>query len=154
MTDREDFEVWAKAFYQEQQMSLNSSEHFSRPNEYMLNHYQAAFEGWQARGKKDAERIAELKDEIIGWRGKSIEREQHLKIANSAVEALSLQVQVLREALEVAKYSDNTTAVVDAAHNALNTTPSTDDWIRKDTLECEGTDRSGTVKLYRIKETE
>lgn len=109
---------------------------------------------WQARGKLDAVRIKELKDEIIGWRGKSIEREQHLKIANSAVEALSLQVQVLREALEVAKYSDNTTAVVDAAHNALNTTPSTDDWIRKDTLECEGTDRSGTVKLYRIKETE
>lgn len=109
---------------------------------------------WQARGKLDAVRIKELKDEIIGWRGKSIEREQHLKIANSAVEALSLQVRVLREALEVAKYSDNTTAVVDAAHNALNTTPSTDDWIRKDTLECEGTDRSGTVKLYRIKETE
>ena len=109
---------------------------------------------WQARGLLDAVRIKELKDEIIGWRGKSIEREQHLKIANSAVEALSLQVQVLREALEVAKYSDNTTAVVDAAHNALNTTPSTDDWIRKDTLECEGTDRSGTVKLYRIKETE
>ena len=44
---------------------------------------------WQARGELDAVKIKELEAEIIGWQGKSIEREQHLQIANSAVEELT-----------------------------------------------------------------
>jgi hypothetical protein len=60
MTDREAFEVWAKSFYKEQKMSLNSDVHFSRPNEYMLNHYQSAWEAWQAATLAERERCIEI----------------------------------------------------------------------------------------------
>ena len=45
-------------------------------------------------------RIKELEAEILGWQGKSIEREQHLQIANSAVEELTAKLDMAREALK------------------------------------------------------
>ena len=57
---REKFEAWAKPYYKEQQMSLNSAEHFARPNEYMMPHYQSAYEGWQAATEQSQGEIYEL----------------------------------------------------------------------------------------------
>ena len=57
---RDKFEAWAKPYYTEQQMSLNSAEHFARPNEYMMPHYQSAYEGWQAATEQSQKEIAEL----------------------------------------------------------------------------------------------
>ena len=57
---REKFEAWAKPYYKEQQMSLNSAEHFARPNEYIMTHYQSAYEGWQAATEQSQKEIAEL----------------------------------------------------------------------------------------------
>ena len=52
---------------------------------------------WKARGELDAVKIKELEDEIIGWQEKSIEREQHLRIANSAVEELTAKLDKARK---------------------------------------------------------
>ena len=58
---RDKFEAWAKPYYTEQQMSLNSAEHFARPNEYMMPHYQSAYEGWQAATEQSQKEIEALK---------------------------------------------------------------------------------------------
>ena len=65
-----------------------------------LREYMFAQAVWQARGELDAVRIKELEAEILGWQGKSIEREQHLQIANSAVEELAAKLDNARVALE------------------------------------------------------
>jgi len=57
---RDKFEAWAKPYYKEQQMSINSAEHFARPNEYIMTHYQSAYEGWQAATEQSQKEIAEL----------------------------------------------------------------------------------------------
>lgn len=70
---RDKFEAWAKPYYKEQQMSLNSAEHFARPNEYMMPHYQSAYEGWQAATEQSQKEIAALKErekelvEALSW---------------------------------------------------------------------------------------
>ena len=55
------------------------------------------WKAWQARGELDAVKIKELEDEIIGWQEKSIEREQHLQIANSAVEELTAKLDKAKD---------------------------------------------------------
>ena len=63
------------------------------------------WKAWQARGELDAVKIKELEDEIIGWQEKSIEREQHLQIANSAVEELTAKLDKAKEVLNMANWN-------------------------------------------------
>ncbi len=45
----QEFEKWAMQYYGETVMSVNPPQHYAHPNEYMLDTYRNAYEGWQAR---------------------------------------------------------------------------------------------------------
>ena len=86
---RDKFEAWAKPYYTEQQMSLNSAEHFARPNEYMMTHYQSAYEGWQAASEQSQKEIEALQA-----------REKEL------VEAISSSLNCIREEINLNNYTE------------------------------------------------
>lgn len=69
LTDNEAFEKWAMNYYGETVMSLHPPEHYLRPNEYRLDTYRNAWEGWQAAQQESAKKIAELKEQVhnLNW---------------------------------------------------------------------------------------
>lgn len=61
---RESFESWAKSFYQEQQMTILPDNHWTRPSEYLMHTYQAAWETWQASTANMQAKITELETQL------------------------------------------------------------------------------------------
>ena len=101
MTDHEGFEKWLlnKNYPKSDLIFLHNGQ------KYQASHISDMFQAWQARGELDAVKIKELEDEIIGWQEKSIEREQHLQIANSAVEELTAKLDKAKEVLNMANWN-------------------------------------------------
>ena len=91
MTDREEFELKISMEYEQPPCIDRDCDGYA--DGYVDN----AWWGWQTRGELDAVKIKELEAEILSWQGKSIEREQHLQIANSAVEELTAKLDKARK---------------------------------------------------------
>lgn len=141
-------------------------------NDYGFDSFQedVMFEAWQARGRLEAERIAELeawKNEAIKveteWDTQATGKALNIPLGRSVranilpkIEALTLQVQVLREALfsvrdgAIGLYGDDLTT----CNKALNSTPNPDKWIKRSDLERVGVvpdHVGGFDQLFRVK---
>lgn len=164
-TEREDFENHmikiGMATYLHYQ--LNECQYSNLP-------VQQLWKTWQARGKKDAERIAELKKKVYEYdkwlsggvyytmsEASELHGDYNSKIAalQSQLEASQLQVQVLRESLKNIIVFDSSGDNYGVAKEALSTTPTPSEWVRRSDLEEFDTiqnSRGELLKLYLTKE--
>jgi hypothetical protein len=60
----EDFENWAKAFYEETSMTKYENHHLLK-GQYVVTHYQHALYGWQGAIETQTKHIAELNQTIL-----------------------------------------------------------------------------------------